>query len=291
MNDARAERSRAALLGTHIREARRARDLTGSALASRAEVSQGSLSKIEAGKLVPSIDLLCRIGAALEVPADTLEAWLVDAQLVPSGGALPYEFLRSSDVERYQRIIEALEVRASFIRLFQSQVIPGQLQTPEYARATMRLVRTMSPSMLESAVEARLRRRALITGGKQCAFVLTEEALRARVATGRVMTAQIDALEEFAALPNVELGVIPWSTRLTSGRPPTFYIFDSSVVHVELPHCNLSLENRDDIKLYEELFAAQRRMAVTGPACIAVLERIKSDHKKLDEQDQLEIAL
>lgn len=292
MNDADAERSRAALLGTHIREARLARDLTGSELASRAEVSQGSLSKIEAGKLAPSIDLLCRIGAALDLPADALETWLVDAQLVPSGGALPYEFLRSSDVERFQRVIEALERRASFIRLYQAQIIPGQLQTPDYARAVMRLVRTMSPSMLQKAVDARIRRRRIIEEGKQCTFVLTEEALRARVLGGEEMAAQIDVLEEFTRLPNVELGVIPWSTRLTAVRPPTFYIFDSSMVHVELPHNYLSLTRRQDVTVYEELFAAQHRMAVTGAACIAVLERIKRDHLKLDEQDaQLEIAL
>jgi len=292
MNDADAERSRAALLGTHVREARLARELTGSELASRAEVSQGSLSKIEAGKLVPSIDLLCRIGAALDLPADTLEMWLVDAQLVPSGGALPYEFLRSSDIERFQKVVEALERRTSFIRLYQAQIVPGQLQTPEYARGVMKLVRTMSPSMLQKAVDARMRRRAMLEAGKQCTFVLTEEALRARVLDGNWMAAQIDALQEFARLPNVEIGVIPWRTRLTAVRPPTFYIFDSSMVHVELPHDYMSLTRRQDVTVYEELFAAQNKMAVTGAGFNAVTERIKRDHRKLDEQDmQMEIAL
>lgn len=292
MSNADAERSRAALLGTQIREARLARDLTGSELATRAEVSQGSLSKIEAGKLLPSIDLLCRIGAALDLPPDTLESWLIDAQLRPSGGTLPYEFLRSSDVERFQRVHEALEHRASFLRLYQAQIVPGQLQTPEYARAVMRLVRTMSPSMLQKAVDARMRRRKIIEDGKQCAFVLTEGALRARLLGGEAMAAQISVLQDFARLSNVELGVIPWSTRMTARRPPTFYIIDSNIVHVELPHDYLRLTRRQDVTVYEELFAAQNRMAVTDAACISVLERIKRDHLKLDEQDaQLEIAL
>ena len=270
--------SRASALGKRIRKSREARDLTGSTVANSAGIAQGTLSKVEHGKLIPSIDLLCRIGTALEVPIEELEQWLVEAQLVPPGGALPYEFLRSGDVERFQRTLEVLERKASLLRMFQAQLVPGQLQTEAYAMAVMRLVRTMTPDLLKKSVEARMRRRAIVNSGKQCLFVVTEGALRARIAPGRIMSDQLQELSRVASLPNVQFGIIPWSTRLTAAPSASFYIYDATVVHVELPHHHLHLGEQKDVAVYEELFASQMRMALVGDACQAALERIGQDH-------------
>lgn len=269
-------------LGKRIRDLRDRRDLTGQELAERAGLAQGTLSKIEQGRVLPSIDLLCRLGATLQVPTPELEEWLVETQLIPVGTGLPYEFLRSSDVERFQIMLEAIERKCLRLRMYQSQIIPGQLQTEGYAAAIIGLVRDLSPDALERAIQARLRRRAILES-KQCDFVLTEDALRARVAPASVLVPQIEELQRIAMRPNVRLAVIPWSARLTGHRPPSFYIYDDNLVHVEVPHDHVRLTRRQDVTLYEALFATQLHMAEAGPEATAILERIKQDHLRLEQ--------
>lgn len=273
-------------LGRRIRATREARDLTGSTVANAAGIAQGTLSKVERGKLAPSIDLLCRIGNALDVPLEELEQWLAEAQLIPSGSTLPYDFLRSGDVERFQRTLEALERKASLLRMYQAQLVPGQLQTRPYASAVMRLARTMPPAILKRSVEARMRRRAIVNDGKQCIFVLTEGALRARVASSQVIAEQLEELSRVAQLPNVQLGIIPWRAQLTSVPSASFYIYDATVAHVELPHHYVQLSDRKEVAVYEELFASQMRLALTGDGCIAALKRIQRDHLEIAVREQ-----
>jgi transcriptional regulator with XRE-family HTH domain len=276
----------ASRLGTILRESRRQHGLTGSELAGRIGISQGTLSKLEGAKLVPSIDLLCRLAMELEVPTDELEGWLAEAQLLPAIRPLPLDFLRAGDIERSQRALEGIERRASTLRVFQPQVVPGHLQTEAYAAGIMRLMRVMLPETERLSVRARMKRKGTIAAGKQFTFVLTEDALRARVCSSKEMARQIDHIIESSHLPNLWIGVIPWSTRLTAGRPMRFYIYDSNLVHVELPHGYVPLTRKQDIVFYEHLFAAQLRMAVAGEEMVSVLDRIKRDHLRLAELER-----
>jgi hypothetical protein len=72
-------------------------------------------------------------------------------------------------------------------------------------------------SALDATVAARLGRQQILDTDRQFHFVLTEGALRWHVGSPQIMAAQAEHLGELVKLPNVRLGIIPW-TRPTN-RP------------------------------------------------------------------------
>jgi putative transcriptional regulator len=64
-----------ASVGGRIRKARTAAGMTQEALASRAEVSISTLSKIETGTSIPTLDVFCRISLVLDQTPDLLTGW------------------------------------------------------------------------------------------------------------------------------------------------------------------------------------------------------------------------
>src|SRR6266498_5415335 len=94
-------------------------------------------------------------------------------------------------------------------------VVPGLLQTAEYARARfaqgVRLHKV--PDDVDEAVRLRVQRQEILyRPDKRFHFVLTEAALRNRLCPVDVMLAQLDRLVALSALRNVRLGIIPFAT-------------------------------------------------------------------------------
>ena len=112
---------------------RRDRRMTGVELARRVDISQSRISRIETGHLIPQVDEVNRIADALEVDASTREQ-LHDLARAGRSGMRSWRALHARGFAQHQTDIARMEQAAKQIRMFQPNIVPGLLQTAEYAR-------------------------------------------------------------------------------------------------------------------------------------------------------------
>ncbi|MEV0677584.1 helix-turn-helix transcriptional regulator [Actinosynnema sp. NPDC050436] len=106
----------------------------------------------------------------------------------------------------------ALETVADRLDLFAEELLPGLVQTEDYARALLVQGAVLSPDEVEAAVRQRAerQRRLLEPGGPHLALVLSESGLRRQVGGRAVLRAQLDHLRDLASMPNAVVQVLPF---------------------------------------------------------------------------------
>jgi len=183
-----------------------------------------------------------------------------------------------------------LEAEAVAISDFQSSVVPGLLQTADYARAGHEAyMPRLSPDQIELNIEAKLRRQGLLTQPEAPTFaaVLDEAVLHRAVGGPRVMDAQLDRLTEAARLPNVTVQVIPFAVGYHPGLESNFNILDlpapaPSVVFVEGLAGSMYFERPEDLKRYREVFKRLQTMALSPKDTISAITKIKAQSAKVN---------
>lgn len=136
-------------------------------------------------------------------------------------GELPAPGPGDDPLSRQVRILAEYERLASGIRAFEPFVVPGLLQTPDYARVALGFY--ASPADLEPLVQARLARQKLFERDDvpEMRFLLDASALhRWRGATGdgpRIMREQADRLRRVARHTRVDIRVVPYEVGLHEG--------------------------------------------------------------------------
>jgi hypothetical protein len=112
-----------------------------------------------------------------------------------------------------QSEFDALVRRASRIRNFEIMLVPGLLQTPDYARyralEAVRLHGTAAEKVDETVVARMRRQEVLYDTSKTFEFIVCEAAFRYLLCPPRVMRAQLDRLLSVLGLGHVTLAVIP----------------------------------------------------------------------------------
>ncbi|WP_106402587.1 helix-turn-helix domain-containing protein [Actinocorallia populi] len=105
-----------------------------------------------------------------------------------------------------------LENEATSIRAYVVQVVPGLLQTKEYATAVMSAGQALEA--LEEIVAARMERQSILRRAPftQFQFVINEAALRTPVGGGDVMREQLQRLIDITCLPNIQIRILPFSS-------------------------------------------------------------------------------
>lgn len=159
----------------------------------------------------------------------------------------------------------SLESQASAMRTLETTVIPGLLQTPEYARAvTEAALEGESEERLDALVEVRLTRQDVLRAQPplELSAVLDEAVLRREVGGPGVMARQLARLVEAARLPQVRLQVLPFSAGAHIGVTGPFVIFsfsrrsDLDVVVLDHLTSSLHLERKEDLRAYVDAFNA-----------------------------------
>jgi transcriptional regulator with XRE-family HTH domain len=262
-------------LGAKLRELRQAASMTLAQLSDRVGMSTSNLSKYENGKIVPSVAVVARLADALRVGAD-VRAALVDQATAAHSELHAYRALLRPSFRRRQEEIRKMEQQATTIRLFQPNLVPGLLQTAEYAR---HVLAGRSDDELASRVE---RQAILYDESKTFEFVITEGALRWRLCPVVGHVAQLDRIASLATLANVKVGIVPWSANVgTAPRGNMFCLFDASFVLVETMTAELTLREESDTAFYLRAFATLSKLAEYGNGASVVLDRIASDLRQL----------
>jgi transcriptional regulator with XRE-family HTH domain len=274
---ATAQQALEALAG-QLREIRKDAELTARQVAQAAGWHESKCSRIENARTIPSpadIRAWCTICGVPDQAADftaTLRA--IDSMYVEWRRQVP------AGMRRVQEASLPLWERTRQFRIYEPGVIPGLFQTAEYARARMgRIVEFNGiPDDLDAAVAVRLERQHVLRhGDHQFAVVLEEWALRSRIGSPEMMTAQLAHLSQELSLPVVSLGIIPASAARTMWSSPGFWIFDESRVLIETPAAELAITQPRDIAVYLRTFKELAAMALYGSRARELISRAAAD--------------
>jgi transcriptional regulator with XRE-family HTH domain len=141
----------------------------------------------------------------------------------------------------------ALEAEATSIQEWQINVVPGLLQTEQYARnilSAYQEVATISPRAVERRVETRRIRQQLLTRDEPLKYValLDESVLHRRRGDQSVMQAQLQRLADASQLPNVTIQILPLQ-RDHGLAVDSFSILQFGKAHETILHDVVSLEH------------------------------------------------
>jgi transcriptional regulator with XRE-family HTH domain len=173
-----------------------------------------------------------------------------------------------------------LEAEAKSISDYGLALVPGLLQTPEYARALVGAGGpTLSPRIVEERVHARITRQRLLSSPAAPNFeaVLDESVLHRVVGSPSIMLAQLRQLLEMARLPNVAIRVVPYDTGTVLAGVNKFIILRFTVagipdiVLIEDLTGHRYLEEPDDIEAYDTTFRRLVHLSADPAASMAMI--------------------
>lgn len=261
---------------------RQGKGLTGPELARRAGVGQATISRIETGKVVPSLETLQKLLDGLEAPRRT-RARLLDQLRTLQSELSSWEAVVRTGLRRKQDEVRKLETASSVIRIFQPALVPGLLQTARYAERVLTLAvsRWGGGADVPGAVTGRLERQGILMDtSKTFGFVVTEAALRWRIGPADVMVEQLQRLASVSRLPNLDLAVLPLDGEVPAVPLNAFVLFDDRHAIVETFTTELVLRDLRDIAVLLRSFEAFRAAALNGDAARDLLERVADDHRR-----------
>lgn len=261
--------------GNRLRRLREDAELTGKVFAERLGWPASKVSRLENGRQTATVADVEAWTGALGAPD------AVRAELVDDLRSLRVEYatwrrqLRGGFAPR-QRVNRLLEEGAATVRIFQPELVPGLLQTADYARAVFYgLADLRGQRDVEAAVRERLRRQELLyEPGRRFRLLVTEAALRARLCPPGVHRVQLDRLFVLAGLDTVELAVLASTAELPVAMPHNFDIFDDRLVLVETVNAELAIRDVEDVALYTRLFELFWDVAEHGERASALITRI-----------------
>ncbi|TDP91805.1 hypothetical protein EV186_10814 [Labedaea rhizosphaerae] len=182
-----------------------------------------------------------------------------------------------SGLKTHQLTLSKTDERTKFYRGFESTIIPGLTQTPEYARArfAQAVMVHRIPNDINEAVKARMQRQEMLyRPDKRFHFVITEAALRYRLAGRDIMIGQLDRLMAMTSMRNVKLGVIDFKTQYVTDPRHGFWVYDDHLVRFESYSAEINLRQPQEIELYTGIFEHLAAVASYGTEARAIIGRV-----------------
>ncbi len=232
-------------------------------------VSQARLSRMENGAALPTEAEILKLARLYRATPD-LEAELLqlarDARDSRRDSRL---VIQRGNTLAQQKRWRAIEGSSAVVRGYQPALVLGVLQTAAYAAVVL-------DAAPDSAVVAERvsRGRLLVETGRRHLLIQTEGALQQVVGSPDVHAEQLDAIAAAAALPNVELGVIPASRPLDFTAGTAFHVYDDSAVVVGLEVAAAQLADAEDIAHFRELWERLWKAAVVGDEAVALIRSL-----------------
>jgi hypothetical protein len=216
---------------------------------------------VERGLSLPSVEELRAWATATEASGNELRDLVGFVEQVATS-ATSWRVLHQLGLAEKQQEIAELEQQATLICTFQPSMIPGLLQTADYAR---RMLTEAFPGTTPQDIQARMERQAILYDeSKRFDFVITEAALRWKPGDTD-MRPQLDRLSSMASLPSVTVSVLP----IGAGSPPILHPFviwhseDEITVSVETYSAELWVTDRREVDRYREVW--QRLSEIARP--------------------------
>jgi transcriptional regulator with XRE-family HTH domain len=269
-------------LGALLRKLRTEKGLTVEQAAGQLMFSMSKLSRMETGHGAPSRRDIRDLCALYEVTDEAERKRMMN--LAVEGRQAGW--WQSYDLNQFADYV-GLEADAVSVKNYQSILIPGLLQTPDYARAVNEAVIPQpDPERLEEQTEVRLRRQDRLTQDPPLHFgvILDEAALHRVIGGPAVMEAQLRHLTELSKLPNVTLQVIPFSAGAHPAMDSTFNVLEFAdavpgVVYVEGLVGWVYMKRSRDVERYARVFERLCHVALPPRESVELIEKLLCDIK------------
>jgi transcriptional regulator with XRE-family HTH domain len=267
-------------------ELRRARERAGATQKDVADALDWSTSKvirIETGAVgLSTTDLRAMLAfygitdkAAIDAMVDAAKGLRREAWWDRYRNDMPAQFLTEISYE------------ASSLRLrqYQAQVLPGLLQTEQYARNLMKVFDD-NDAHIELGVRIRMERqqRLFHDDGPEMFYILDEAVIRRWVGGPQVLRGQLNHLREVASRPNVHIQVLPFSAGGHRGMFGSFTLFEFPLEEqdfaVRVEHSGpdvLIQDNAEQISFYLETFFDLEEIALPKGDLDTVIDKVLSE--------------
>jgi transcriptional regulator with XRE-family HTH domain len=241
--------------------------MTAEEVAEQLLVSQSKISRLENGRRSISqrdVRDLCSVyGVEDKRIVDSLMQMAKDSRQQGwwhAFGDIPYS------------VYIGLETDAASLRVYEPQIVPGLLQTRQYAEAVIAGALPEAPqSERDKRVQVRMRRQDRIQttdNPLRLWAVIDEAALRREVGDKQLMRDQLEHLVEQSQEPHVTVQVLPFKMGAHPGILGQYAILefpdasDSSVVYIEGVTSDLYLEKAPDVQRYSVMYEHLRAQAL-----------------------------
>ena len=238
------------------------------------------MSRVESGQAVPTLPQVRAWADATglrEEARQQLEA-LTQAALNEVDS---WQVRDSAQLDAMQRDVGGLEAEAGVTRHCQPAIVPGLLQTAEYAKRILAITDIRGWGDHAAAVAARMERQQILyKPGKRFEFLLTEAAIRLRVGPVHVMHGQVARIKSMMSLDNVNIGIVPLDAEARVIPWCAFHLYDDlpdeqlPFVAIELPHGRLTVSDPADVAVYVDQLEALRQAARYGAEAERLLDSV-----------------
>ncbi|MFQ6393500.1 helix-turn-helix domain-containing protein [Nocardia sp. KC 131] len=278
-------------LGSYLHEARTALNLSQEKLADLADLSSSVLQRLEKGEAtrlkVRDLQAVCDV---LEMSDDMTTAMI---GLLRQGAEKSWWHEYGNLIPATFDVYVGLETAARKLNTYQPSLIPGLLQTADYARALMQTGYPAEDSAEhERRIELRTKRQTIVTRKRQpiaLDVVLHESTLRSTVGSADVMAAQLRHLAEIGKQSNVTVRVLPFSAGAPTGDAVGQFAvleFDKDgkgqpvwppVVYLETFVGCIYLEKILDVQLYDRVYESLQQCSLDVTASRSLLRQVAKE--------------
>ncbi|ASU80487.1 XRE family transcriptional regulator [Actinopolyspora erythraea] len=267
-------------LGSKLRQLREQADISVETVMDELDWSRSKLSRIETAIntiTVPDVRALCGLYGADGELTDQLVR--MSKQAKKKGWWHAY----SDALTDYFNDYIELESEATSVTNYQIDLIPGLLQTSEYAHA---VIEAWTPDITKDVVdrrtELRIARQRQLDGELKLWAVIDESALRRRCGDDSVMARQLRHVREMADRPNVTVQILPFEagTHIAMGTAFTLLDFGGvydPVVYIDNLTSALYLEEGHEVERYTLAAEHLRAVALDPRGSVARLEEIQAE--------------
>ncbi len=278
--------------GARLRSIRKAKRVTGSELAVRLGMSQSKISKIESGLIRPSKEFAQSCAVALKLNARERDQFIAFCDLFLAEFPSWMTEEENSDQSRSEAFTK-IEHSARTVRIFQNSFVPWLLQTKAYAGSALRAL-SASPSDSESDLSNRVKeilsRQRILTSNRNFVFLLTEGALKCRLADTSTMLKLYRHLHQLMRKDNVRIGILPTSVRIRRISQTGFELYDDKLLRIETMTDVLNELDAEKIARYQAVFEELLSVCIEGDEVAALLDQLSATNlQEVLLADQLKV--
>lgn len=271
------------MLTERLRQLRLATGVTGAEFASRLGDGWGQpkVSKIETGKQLPTAPDIDAWAAATGADAPELLELLNRARI--EYATFQERYIQSAGAHRLQDAIGAAETAATRIAHYEPVIVPGILQTADYARELLHLPSGPAESgasddEISRMIASRLRRQAILyETGRHITILMGEGALRTRVASPLAMRGQREHIARLAeSLSTATIGIVPFTAKIPIASLNGWLLTDD-LATIETDAGNVEVADPDHIERYWRHTHLLLDTATTGTKAAAFCRQIDAE--------------
>ncbi|WP_306318242.1 MULTISPECIES: helix-turn-helix transcriptional regulator [unclassified Streptomyces] len=246
---------------------RKAAGYTQATLAERLIVAESTIAAIEQARrpLVPKM-------------AEAMD------QLLVTKGALATAVAAMPEIDQFPLFAEQYiqhEREAITLAWYDALVIPGLLQTADYARVLLQQrVPAYDEDEIETKVAARVERREILhrKDPPTTSFVIWEPALKMAFAEPAVRKAQLRFLRECADLPGMSVQVLPLDAPENAGDAGSFILLETPdhqhLAYTESQRGSQWVSDPNEVSILERKYAMLRSQSLTPKETKGLLDRL-----------------